>query len=142
MRVLVAFDKFKDALTATEACIAAAAALRARHPDWQLDLCPLTDGGESFTELLCGGLGERIEMVEARGPRGARVTAPIGFVSAWSLPTAARERLGVTGTVAVVGMAAASGLMLLPADERNPWHTSTAGTGDLLRHAAAARADA
>src|SRR5437870_11666623 len=123
MRVLVAFDKFKDALTATEACVAAAATLRARHPDWQLDVCPLTDGGESFTELLCQGLGERLESVEVRGPRGAPVTAPIGFVSARALPTAARERLGATGTIAVAGLAAASGLMLLPPAARNPWHT-------------------
>jgi glycerate kinase len=142
MRVLVAFDKFKDALTAPEACIAAAAALRAKHPGWQLDLCPLTDGGESFTELLCQKLGERIETIEARGPRGGKVAAPVGFISAFALPTAARTHLGATGTLAVVGMASASGLMRLPRVERNPWHTTTAGTGDLLRFAAHEKADA
>ncbi len=48
MRVLVAFDKFKDSLTARQACELAAEALRKEQPQWQLDLCPLTDGGESF----------------------------------------------------------------------------------------------
>ena len=52
MRVLVAFDKFKDALTARAACETAATALRAKHPGWELDLCPLTDGGEGFAEAL------------------------------------------------------------------------------------------
>ena len=142
MRVLIAFDKFKDALTATEACVAAAAALRAKHPDWQLDLCPLTDGGENFAELLCQGLSVRLASVEARGPRGGTFAAPVGFVAISVLPPAARARLGVTGTLAVVGLASASGLMLLPRTERNPWHATTLGTGDLLRHAAHANADA
>jgi glycerate kinase len=142
MRVLLAFDKFKDALTAPQACEAAAAALRAKHPDWQLDLCPLTDGGEDFTELLCRDLGERIERIRVRGPRGSGIVAPVGFVSAFALPAAAREKLGVAGTIAVIGMASASGLMLLPPDERNPWHTLTTGTGDLLRYAADQKASA
>lgn len=52
MRVLIAFDKFKDALSAAEACAVAATTLRIQSPDWQLDLCPLTDGGEGFGETL------------------------------------------------------------------------------------------
>jgi glycerate kinase len=141
MRVLIAFDKFKDALTAPEACSAAAAALRAKHPDWQLDLCPLTDGGEGFTEILCAGAGARLESIAVHGPREAAVDAPIGFVPAAAIPPAARERLATTGTLAVVGMAAASGLALLEPNLRDPWHTTTAGTGDLLRRAAEGKAD-
>ncbi len=52
MRVLLAFDKFKDSLAADAACDAAATALRKRHPDWSLDSCPLADGGEGFAALL------------------------------------------------------------------------------------------
>lgn len=144
MRVLVAFDKFKDALTASEACVAAAAALRTKHPDWQLDLCPLTDGGEGFVEILCHDHAALIEHIQVRGPRGGSVTAPVGFVPVAVLHTAARERLGITitGKVAVIGMASASGLALLPMDQRNPWHATTAGTGDLLRYAADRKAEA
>jgi glycerate kinase len=142
MRVLIAFDKFKDALTAEQACAAAAGALRAKHPDWPLDLCPLTDGGEGFTEALAHGQGKRIEHIEVPGPRGGSVKAPVGFVSARSLTTAARQRIPVTGTVAIIGLASASGLELLAPAERNPWHTTTAGTGELLRHAIHERVDA
>jgi glycerate 2-kinase len=46
MRVLIAFDKFKDALTAPAACEIARKMIAAQHPDWTLDLCPLADGGE------------------------------------------------------------------------------------------------
>ncbi|SDS09481.1 glycerate kinase [Opitutus sp. GAS368] len=134
MRVLIAFDKFKDALTAPQACAAAAGALRAKHPDWELDLCPLTDGGEGFVEILTQQPGEPLAV---SGPRGISVTAPVGFVSSQVLPAAARERLGVNGTVAVVGMAAASGLALLAPEQRNPWHTTSVGTGQLLAAAAA-----
>ncbi len=136
MRTLIAFDKFKDALTAPQACAAAAAALRAKHPDWELDLCPLTDGGEGFTEILCHGPDARIEQVEAHGPCGGSVMAQVGFIPASSLPAAARAQLDIAGTIAVIGMASASGLALLPREQRNPWHTLTTGTGDLLRYAA------
>jgi glycerate kinase len=142
MRCLVAFDKFKDALTAPQACAAAAAALRAKHPDWELDLCPLTDGGEGFVEILSAGREARLEQLEVPGPRDGSVVAPLAFVRAQALPDAARQRLGVTGTVAVAGLASASGLALLAPEARNPWHTTTLGTGELLRHAAAQKADA
>jgi glycerate kinase len=142
MRVLVAFDKFKDALTAPEACVAAAAALREKHPDWTLDLCPLTDGGEGFVEILTRDLGEVVSSLEVSGPRGGSVVAPIAFIPSEVLPPAARARLGIGGTIAVAGMASASGLALLAPGERNPWHTTTTGTGELLRYAAQRKAAA
>ena len=52
MRVLLAFDKFKGSLTAPAACAAAAAGLRAAHPDWRIDACPLADGGDGFASIL------------------------------------------------------------------------------------------
>lgn len=139
MRALVAFDKFKDALTARAACEAAAGALRARHPDWTLDLCPLTDGGEGFAEILTEAGRGRLERSEVSGPRGGAITAPFGLVPVSNLPTAARERLAVPedATLAVADMASASGLALLAPGERNPWFTTSLGTGQLL--AAAAR---
>jgi len=142
MRVLVAFDKFKDALTAPAACAAAARALRAKHPDWQLDLCPLTDGGEGFTEILTQAASGRLERVEVPGPRGAPAQAMLGFVSAANLPPAARTHLRVANTIAIADLASASGLALLKPEQRNPWHTTTAGVGELLRCAATQRPDA
>ncbi len=137
MRVLIAFDKFKDALTARQASEAAAGALQAKHPGWQIDLCPLTDGGEGFCETLCRNHGERIEQIDVTGPRLAPTVAPIGFVSVWSLPTGVRRQLvaGGQAEIAVAGLGSASGLELLPRDQRDPWQTTTLGTGELLRYA-------
>lgn len=139
MRVLIAFDKFKDALTAGAACEAAAGALRTKHPDWTLDLCPLTDGGEGFAEILTQAGRGRLKRIEVSGPRSGAVTAPFGLVPASGLPAAARGKLGVpdNATLAVADMASASGLALLATAERNPWFATSRGTGELL--AAAAR---
>lgn len=143
MRVLLAFDKFKDALSARAICEAAADALQARHPDWQLDACPLTDGGEGFCETLTHAAQGRLTQHEITGPRGTPVLAPIGYASAALLPAAARERLRLhpRQLLGIVEMAAASGLALLPPGKRDPWRTTTRGTGELLRLASAAGAD-
>lgn len=156
MRALLAFDKFKDSLTADQACAAAAEALRAVHGEWTLDACPLADGGEGFAAILTKAAGGEWRQIRVTGPRGTPVMAAFGLVPAARIPAAARQRLGIeagdsTGgagaitpasTVAIVEMAAASGLALLAAAERDVWQTTTAGTGELLRAAAAAGATA
>ena len=144
MRVLVAFDKFKDALTARAASEAAASALRAKHPDWTLDLCPLTDGGEGFCETLTAAASGRLEPMNVSGPRGGIISAPIGRVDSARLPPSVRARLNLKpgGTLAIIGLASASGLELLPRSQRDPWLTTTYGTGEQIRAAAQAGADA
>ncbi|MBI2516108.1 MAG: glycerate kinase [Opitutae bacterium] len=136
MRVLVAFDKFKDALSAHEAGEAAAQALRDKHPDWELDVCALTDGGEGFCEVLCESAAGRIEPVEVDGPRLTPVIGEYGVVAARSLTPAVRQRLGTEAPIALVELASASGLDLVAAAARDPWLASTYGTGQLLRAAA------
>lgn len=148
MRVLLAFDKFKDSLAAQAACAAAARALRQRHPDWQLDLCPLADGGEGFAEILTGSAGGTLSSVVVTGPRGASVDAAFGLVSLAKIPAAARRLLQLPATtpdhaeLAVIEMAAASGLALLPPNQRDPWETTTLGTGQLISAASQAGAAA
>jgi glycerate kinase len=137
MRVLVAFDKFKDSLTSPEACGITREALAARQPGWQIDACPLTDGGEGFCEILTAGGGD-YESVSAHGPRAATLTSRIGFRTLLKTPAAAKALLqaGPGTRIAIVEMAAVSGLALLPPDQRDPWHTSSFGTGELIRAAA------
>ncbi len=137
MRVLVAFDKFKDSLTAPAACAAAAAALRGVRPDWEIDVCPLADGGDGFVDVLTRAAGGSCHRARVTGPRGGQVEATFGVVD---VPAAAQALLGHK-RVAVVEMAQASGLALLPAEQRDPWFTSTRGTGELLRAAANAGVD-
>jgi len=146
MHVLLAFDKFKDSLTAPVACELTAAVLRERHPDWTLDLCPLADGGEGFCEILTRAASGTVETHNVTGPRGALTPATIGFVPLANIPASARallaldislSSLDIPPTVAVVEMATASGLALLATDQRDPWQATTLGTGELIRLAAA-----
>lgn len=145
MRVLLAFDKFKDSLSAGEACKITADALRARHGDWTFDLCPLADGGEGFAEILTqAGGGERIRAA-VTGPRGGTVNASYGLVPWKNIPTPARTLVGRDfgeSRIALVELAAASGLALLAPGARDPWQTTTLGTGELIRAAAQAGAGA
>ena len=141
MRVLIAFDKFKDALTAQQACDTAARALRGRHPGWHLDLCPMADGGEGFAEILARAAGGQVSTLSVAGPRGGLVDAPLGLVPLSRIPEAARARLDLGNLppdrkIAVVEMAAASGLALLPDHQRDPWQATSQGTGQLIRSAA------
>ncbi len=159
MRVLLAFDKFKDSLTAPAACAVAADALRAAHPEWTIDSCPLADGGEGFAPILTAAAGGELVAAEVTGPRGRPVRAEFGLVQFDRIPAPARALLGIspghggdgappseegaalTGAgivdsaarVAVVEMAAASGLALLATEERDPWQATTLGTGELIR---------
>jgi glycerate kinase len=143
MRVLLAFDKFKGSLSAPQACDLALRALRGRHRDWQLDSCPLTDGGEGFTEILTAAAKGRRTRVDATGPRGGLVAASIGLIAQQQIPSPVRQWFDLPGTasesrrpLAVIEMAAASGLNLLPPEQHDPWQATTYGTGQLIRAAA------
>jgi glycerate kinase len=143
MRVLLAFDKFKDSLSARQACDLAARSLRTQHSDWSLDLCPLADGGEGFAEILTTATAGRMLTRTVAGPRAGTVEAAFGLVPLNKIPTAARALLALDSTaslsadaeIAVIEMAAASGLALLPVEQRDPWQTTTKGTGELIRAA-------
>lgn len=148
-RVLLAFDKFKDALTAQQAVEAVAATLRELQPGWGLDLAPLADGGEGFATILTRAAAKGGEVTGvATGPRGGRQPAGFGLVPVSDVPAGARAQLQLSGeanagaTVAVIEMAAISGLALLPQDQRDPWRTTSLGTGELMREAAVAGAGA
>lgn len=143
MRVLVAFDKFKSSISAPAACDIAAQAIRSARAGWEPDTCPLTDGGEGFMEILTGAAGGARLPVEAAGPMGAVVAAAFGMVSVERIPAGARALLGAAaagpgGSVAVLEMAAVSGLALLDAAARDLARATTRGTGQLILAAAGA----
>ena len=142
MRVLLAFDKFKDSLSARDACTFAAAAIHEQHRDWTIDSCPLSDGGEGFSEILTSAVRGQVIGSSITGPREDIVQATIGMVPYDRVPSAARallppppDRPRVAPTIAVIDMASASGLALLEQEDRDPWETTTAGTGELIRTA-------
>jgi glycerate kinase len=147
MRVLVAFDKFKDSIPAARACAVAAEAIMAARGGWVLDECPLTDGGEGFAEILTRAAEGTLRRVEVTGPRGIAVPSSFGIVSVKRIPDAARAMLGAVAarpadSIAVVEMAAASGLALLSPEMRDVRRASSVGTGQMLLAAAAAGARA
>ncbi len=138
MRILIAFDKFKDSLAADSASSLAASVVREIWPQAELLEIPLTDGGEGFSEILTRARQGHRTRHRVSGPRFAPVEAMIGWVEASrSLLSLHKSRAWPErGVIAVIEMAQASGLARLPPAERNCWETSSFGTGQLLRLAA------
>ncbi len=114
-RVLIAADKFKGSLTAVEVAQHVSVGLRRVHPDLRVEALPVADGGDGTVAAAVAGGFER---------REARVTGPLGA------PVTAAYAL--RGKAAVVEMAEASGLQLLPPGEFAPLTATTYGTGELL----------
>jgi len=121
VKILIAPDKFKDALDAREVAAALAAGARATQPQAEIVCCPLGDGGEGTGRLLAEALGAEPYTAEVLDPLARTRTAQ------WWLD---RER--ETG---IVEMAEASGLWLLAPDERDASRTTSYGTGQLMRGA-------
>ena len=144
MNILVAFDKFKDSMTAATACSAAESAARAVYgTDVDVTHAPLTDGGEGFCPILTETAGGHIEHHTVCGPLGEDVQAPIGWVELESLPETVLRTFGeVRGKLAIIEMASAAGLEQVPMDQRHPKHCTTRGIGELIRIAVAKNAGA
>lgn len=125
MRYLCAPDSFKESLTALEAAEAMARGIRRADAGATVDLCPIADGGEGTVDaMLAATRGER---------RMTRVLSPLAepIDAAWGL-LGRREGEPLT---AIVEMAAAAGLTLVPRDRRDPTATTTFGVGQLLKAA-------
>lgn len=121
--LLAAPDKFRS--TASAAVVAAAIGRGARRQGWDATEVPMSDGGEGFLEIYGAAEGAR--------PRTTRVTGPLGrpVESEW----------GLAGTVAVIEMARASGLVLAGGPDLNdPLAATTRGTGELIAAAVSAGA--
>ena len=118
MKIIIAPDKFKESLTAAEAAKAIARGIRRILPGAQLKIFPLSDGGEGLVETLAEAAEGTIFSTTVNDPLGGKVEAR------WALIN--------NGQSAVVEMAEASGLSLLPPESRNPGVTSTYGTGELI----------
>lgn len=121
VRILVCPDKFKGSLSAGEAAEAIAQGISEGWPEAETVICPLADGGEGTLEVLLSATRGQALSLEVTGPLGEARTAPLGIAG--------------DGVTAVVEMAAASGLELIPHERRDPKVTTTRGTGDLIRGA-------
>ncbi len=117
--IVVAPDSFKESLSAAEACAAIAEGIREACPPAVVESIPMADGGEGTVEAMVRATGGRFVETLVDGPLGEPVRARWGI-------------LGGEGSTAVIEMAAASGLALVPPDRRNPLLTTTYGTGQLI----------
>ena len=119
MRVVIAMDSFKGSLSSIEAGKAVAEGVRRADGAIECVVCPVADGGEGTSAALTEGLHGETVRVRVTGPLGEKVTA----------------EYGVKGDLAILEMAQASGLPLVPQDKRNPMKTTTYGVGEMLRDA-------
>ncbi len=121
MKIVVAPDSFKGSVTALQAANAIEQGLRRVFPNAVIEKIPMADGGEGTVQSLVDATGGHIQTQRVLGPLGNEVDAEFGILA--------------DGETAVIEMAAASGLTLVPLNKRNPLHTTTYGTGQLI-HAA------
>src|SRR6266487_4568798 len=125
MRILLAPQALKGSLTAAETTQALAQGVRAAAPNAQVIELPIADGGEGTVEAMVAATGGTIIPATVTGPLGEPVAAFFGILG--EVDSAERT--------AVIEMAAASGLPLVPPERRDPRITTTWGTGELIRNA-------
>jgi glycerate kinase len=118
MRILIAPDSFKNALSALEVARSLKTGLQKVFPEAEFEILPMADGGEGTVEALIDATQGQMIKTLVSDP----LMRPI------------ESSFGITGDciTAVIEMASASGIQLITSEERNPWITSTYGTGELI----------
>lgn len=120
MKILFASDSFKGTLSSEQTAALLETAARKVFPDCTTDYVPVADGGEGTVEALVKATGGSLIEVPVHGPLMEDRVATYGRLDDHR---------------AVIEMAAASGLPMVPEDKRNPLNTTSYGTGELIRDA-------
>ncbi|MGH8596846.1 MAG: glycerate kinase, partial [Gammaproteobacteria bacterium] len=121
MKIIIAPDSFKECLSAERVAQALERGLRRKIPHADYRRLPLADGGEGTTAALVAATDGRIRRQRVMGPLGRPAQGLIGVTG--------------DGCTAILEMASASGLPLVPTEHRDPRLTTTYGTGELIRYA-------
>lgn len=119
MKVVIAIDSFKGSMDSIEAGEAAAEGVKRVYPDAETVVYPLADGGEGTVQALAKGLGGKLEKVTVTGPLGNLVICEYAIVE----------------KTAIIEMAGAAGITLVPPELRNPMKTTTYGVGEVIKDA-------
>jgi glycerate kinase len=130
LKIVIAPSGFKESLSAEDSAEIIAKGIRNILPDAEITEVPLGDGGEGFTRTMMSAAGGKIHKVPATGPTGKKIESHFGIFT---------DDDGKK--VAVLEMAAAAGLSLVPKDKRNPFETTTYGVGELIKAALDAKVD-
>ena len=121
MKVVIAIDSLKGSLSSIEAGLAAKEGILNAKPEAEVIVKPLADGGEGTVDALIEGLnGERIE-ITVTGPMGAPVSSYYGYLK--------------ESSTAIIEMASAAGITLVPDNEKNPLLATTYGVGEMIKDA-------
>lgn len=120
-KIILAFDSFKGSAGSLEIARAARKGILKECPHCEVVCFPIADGGEGTTEAICTGLEAYQTSCTAHDPLMNPVELTYGITQ--------------DGTTAILEMASASGLTLVPESLRNPLNTSTYGTGEMIRDA-------
>ncbi|MDQ0340056.1 glycerate kinase [Caldalkalibacillus uzonensis] len=121
MKIVIAPDSFKGSVSAWEASLAIEKGIKRVLPKAETVLVPVADGGEGTLDSLVAATNGRKVAVSVTGPLHRPVQAAYGVLG--------------DGETCVIEMASASGLCLVPPEERNPMVTTTYGTGELIKKA-------
>ncbi len=120
INILIAPSGFKESLGVDEVVKAISKGVKAALPSARVMKAPIVDGGEGFTHGLVKATRGTVKKVRVTGPLGKQVDSFFGF-------------LGTGGPkTAVIEMAAAAGLSLVPRDLRDPTATTSFGVGELI----------
>lgn len=120
MKILIAPDSFKGSISSVGAAAAMERAVQGVYPDAVTVKIPIADGGEGTVDVFLSAMDGEPVFREVTGPMGDKVRAKFALFEK---------------DTAVVEMAQASGLYLVPEDRRDPMAATTYGTGELIRHA-------
>ena len=121
MRCVIAPDSYKGSMTSLRVAEIIELGIKQVFPAAIIDKVPVADGGEGTVEAFLAAVGGEKKLLSVTGPLGDKVTAFWGKLA--------------DGKTAVIEMAAASGLPLVPRHLRNPLTTTTYGTGELINAA-------
>ena len=121
MKLLVCPDSFKESLSAIEACDCIERGLKKANSRFKIERIPLADGGEGTVDALVLATKGRFLKCKVRDPLARKIWARYGILG--------------DGRTAIIEMAAASGLALVPVKKRNPLLTTTYGTGEMIANA-------
>lgn len=118
MKIVIAPQCFKGNLSALQVAQAIDNGIKRVLPSVMTTIKPMADGGEGTVQALVDATGGEIMVTEVTDPLGGRVIAHWGLLG--------------DKVTAVIEMAAASGLTLVPPEKLNPLLTTTYGTGELI----------
>ncbi len=121
MKILIAPDSFKDALSAIEVANSIGKGILRSMPGTDIRTFPMADGGEGTVDALIHATGGRRVGVRVHNPLMRKVDSSFGITG--------------DGRTAVIEMAAASGIQLVSPEEMDPWVATTHGTGELIKAA-------